>query len=308
VSGPKPLLWWSGAHAVSFRGPAPLQHTILSGAKKTGITLQTLDDKSFDHGIILAQTPDPFLSIPNWDHCTYDELLAFVSPKAASMLIQGLRDRVFVPPLVKAGLSTTKNCEAFPRSYKSKHATKITPEERKIFSLEWDGSRIYRQYRAVGRVWSDVWIDAKTTKRLIFEDITVVDRSAVISDWIEQWKNKSHKTDTEEKEEEIDSAAIRFFVPSKDKGPRQPLLYIEDGDAVVFNAPHSCLRIGSITVEGRGKKPASKALRSIHREGVWRLMSAAPKYALGNTCRLLVKPVEAGGIEEEQSPGPRKER
>jgi len=278
-----------------------LQHTILSGARKTGVTLQTLDDKSFDHGIILAQTPWPFLSIPNWNHCTYDELLAFVSPKAASMLVQGLRDRVFVPPLVKVGLSTTENYELFPLPYTMKHATKINPEDRMILSPGWDGYRIYRQYRALGRVWSNAWIDAKTTKRLIFEDITIVDGSTVISDWIENWKSKCHKIDAEKKEEAIDSADIRFFVPSKAEGPRQPLLYIEDGDAIIFNAFHSAVRVGSITVEGQVKKPASKALRSFHREGVWRLISTASKHASRKTRRLLVEPVEADGMEDEQS-------
>jgi methionyl-tRNA formyltransferase len=284
---------------VSFRGPAPLQHTILSGAKKTGVTLQTLDDKSFDHGIILAQTPAPFLLIPNWDHCTYNELLEFVSPKAASMLIHGLRDQVFVPPLINVGLSTTENQDIFPGQYTKKHASKITPEDKKILLLEWDGHRICRQYRAVGRVWTNIWIDAKTTKRLIFDDVTLVDKSAVISDWIEHWNNKCQKIDTEKKEEAIDVAAIRFIVPSKANGPRQPLLYVEDGDAIIFNAVNSAIRIGSITVEGHGKKPASKALRNIHRQGVWRLISTAPEYAWRRTRKLLVEPAEADGIEGE---------
>ena len=77
-------------------GPAPLQHTILSGTQKTGVTLQTLDDKSFDHGIILAQTPDPFLSVPNWEHCTYNELLETISPKAANLLnTNAMQHRLF---------------------------------------------------------------------------------------------------------------------------------------------------------------------------------------------------------------------
>ncbi|KAF3058154.1 Methionyl-tRNA formyltransferase, mitochondrial [Daldinia childiae] len=40
-----------------LRGPAPLQHALLAGHTHTGISLQTLDDRAFDHGLILARTP-----------------------------------------------------------------------------------------------------------------------------------------------------------------------------------------------------------------------------------------------------------
>ena len=38
-----------------YRGAAPIQHTILGGDDKTGVTVQELDDKKFDAGRILAQ-------------------------------------------------------------------------------------------------------------------------------------------------------------------------------------------------------------------------------------------------------------
>jgi methionyl-tRNA formyltransferase len=285
---------------VSFRGPAPLQHTILSGAEKTGVTLQTLDDKSFDRGIILAQTP--LLSIPNWNHCTYKDLLEFISPKAASLLIQGLRGRVFIPPLVDVGLSTTERI--YPQNYKfEKHATKITPGDGELLLLDCEADQIYRQYRAIGRLWSNVLVDPETSKRLIFEDITLVDKSEVISDWIQLCKGNYSRPGAANKEENIESPAVRFIVPSNVIGAReQPLLYVEDGDAIVFNTRTYAVRIGSITVEGQGKKAASKALRNIQREEVWRLI-CVPTLNEKHTPTLLIKPVQVGAIEKDNHGG-----
>ncbi|KAN0108393.1 Formyltransferase [Hyaloscypha variabilis] len=244
-----------------FRGPAPLQHTILSGTKKTGVTLQTLDDKSFDHGIILDQTPPPFLSMPGGEHCTYHELLNFVTPKAASMLVRGLQDRLFVPPLLDVGLSSLGDDSENPTGSINKYATKITPEDRKINFVEWEGDRIYRHYRALGRLWTDVWVDAKTTKRLVFEDISLVDKPAVSS--AEHWEGRNPRPSVVKREDGGQSAAPLFIVASKIADTWYPMFYVVDGNAVVFDTKNGAVRVGSITVEGQSKKAASKALNSL---------------------------------------------
>jgi methionyl-tRNA formyltransferase len=236
-----------------------LQHTILSDAQKTGVTLQTLDDKSFDRGIILAQTPDPFLSVPNWEHCNYHELLEFISPKAASLLVQGLRDRVFIPPLLNVGLFTIQGDRCDSLGHRKTHATKITPEDRKIDFLAWEGDRIYRHHRALGRLWTNVWIDAKATKRLIFEDITLVEKPKIT--WTESGEHRPGAS--AEKPNEMHSVAHLFVVASKVAKTWHPVMYVEDGNGVIFNTNDSAVRVGSITVEGQSKKTASKALRSL---------------------------------------------
>lgn len=268
-----------------FRGPAPLQHTILSGAEKIGVTLQTLDEKSFDHGIILAQTRDPFLSVPNWEHCTYHELLDFISPKAADMLVQGLRDRVFVPPLQAVGVATIEDDRINPPGYRRKHATKITPEDRKISLLDWEGDRIYRHYRALGRLWTDVWITAKTPRRLIFEDITLIDKPDAF--WIHSSENIDEDADGTR------PLLPHFIVASKWPGSWHPVLYVEDGDGVIFKTVKTALRVGRITVEGQSKKAASTALRSLQPGIAWRLADLAEQTSRGID-RLPVEPVEAG--------------
>ncbi|KAI1260884.1 formyl transferase [Xylariaceae sp. FL1019] len=86
-----------------LRGPAPLHHTLMQGRDVTGITLQTLDDRAYDHGVILDQThPDPrhateALRIPA-DCTTVSKLHDLVTPVAASMLVRGLRQGLHVPP------------------------------------------------------------------------------------------------------------------------------------------------------------------------------------------------------------------
>ncbi|KAF2967623.1 hypothetical protein GQX73_g5942 [Xylaria multiplex] len=112
-----------------LRGPAPLHHTLLSGRTLTGVSLQTLDDAAFDHGVVLAQTPsDPAsaaaVQIP--PTCTTVRALeALITPIASEMLVQGLRSGLHVPPYTSV---------ATPPSDESalSHAPKITKESQQL--------------------------------------------------------------------------------------------------------------------------------------------------------------------------------
>jgi methionyl-tRNA formyltransferase len=168
------------------------------------------------------------------------------------LIVQGLRDRVFVPPLQAVGAATIEDDRIDPPGYRRKHATKITPKDRKISLLDWEGDRIYRHYRALGRLWSDVWTTAKTPRRLIFEDITLVEKPDAF------WAHNSGNID-----KDADVTRPRFIVASTWPGSWHPLLYVEDGDGVIFKTVKTALRVGRITVEGQSKKAASKALRNL---------------------------------------------
>jgi methionyl-tRNA formyltransferase len=267
-----------------------LQHTILSGTQKTGVTLQTLDDKSFDHGIILAQTPDPFLSVPNWEHCTYNELLDFVSPKAAGLLVQGLRDRVFIPPLRAVGLPTIQGDRNESLEYRMTRATKITPEDRKIDFLAWRGDRIYRHYRALGRLWTNVWIDPKTTKRLIFENITLIEKPILA--WTENGEHRPSGASIERTDKEMNSVAPLYIVASKEANAWHPVMYVEDGNGVIFNTKDNAIRVGSITIEGQSRKAASNALRNLRPGSAWRFAQVGEEEG-----RPFVEPVDTDQSE-----------
>jgi methionyl-tRNA formyltransferase len=249
-----------------------LQHTILAGEKFTGVTLQTLDDQSFDRGIILAQER---YKINSHKTCTYADLLEFITPRAVEVLVKGLQCRLFVPPLAGIAGGVPKDQLQYIR-----HAPKITPQDKEIHS-NWHGTEILRRYRALGRLWINVRFDTKVTKRIIFEDFSH-SRSSSRPDF-GQWrviqrnaKQPCTKTTEVEVESESSSAGmmeseqtVHFVVGLEPGGKAWPLLYIEEGDTIIMQAGTEYLRVNSITVEGQGKKAASKALRSLRNYSVW---------------------------------------
>ncbi|TGO40880.1 hypothetical protein BHYA_0030g00470 [Botrytis hyacinthi] len=141
-----------------YRGSAPLHHTIMNGDTITGVSLQTLDPLKFDHGAILCQEGFP---IPQSQTIEYQGLLDLVTPKAASLLAKGIRDRVFMDPKPDQGL---------------KLAHKIKPVDRFIDFEEGLSINVERKFRALGRLWcyTRTWWSGKNKKRTIFEDFEVV--------------------------------------------------------------------------------------------------------------------------------------
>ncbi|KAI2677890.1 hypothetical protein CBS147317_5511 [Penicillium roqueforti] len=129
----------------NFRGAAPLHHTLIAGETTTGVTVQTLHPKHFDHGVILSQTPAPGFDIPNPDFCTVPELVDFVAPKGAQMLVESIEKGLFVPPIADA---------LAEKSGDLKHAPKITPEDRHINWANWTLADINRRNRVIGPLWS----------------------------------------------------------------------------------------------------------------------------------------------------------
>ncbi|KAL4900558.1 hypothetical protein BDW74DRAFT_170744 [Aspergillus multicolor] len=130
-----------------FRGPAPLHHTLLAGRTTTGISLQTLHLKHFDHGTILAQTPSPGFEIPNSESCTVPELLDIVAPKGAELLLKGIREGLFVPPVKDTGWYPTQQKDLI-------HAAKITPEDKHIDWPTWTWTDVSRRERVLGPLWN----------------------------------------------------------------------------------------------------------------------------------------------------------
>lgn len=120
----------------------------MAGHTRSGVTLQTLDPKHFDHGVILDQTPEPGFQVPNPDSCSVPQLLEVVAPKAAQMLVNGIRSGLFVPPVEDAGW----------RAYKKQdpliHAPKITTEHAHINWTDWTWADIIRRNRVLGPLWS----------------------------------------------------------------------------------------------------------------------------------------------------------
>ncbi|KAI9785781.1 MAG: Methionyl-tRNA formyltransferase [Geoglossum umbratile] len=135
-----------------FRGPAPLHHTLLANRRSTGITLQSLHHTSFDRGLVLAQTPYPGFGIPSPETVTVQELESLTALKGAEMLVQGLRDRVFVPPLTEVGWWF--NSQLRSQAPEIQHAPKITPKDRCIDWSSFSAGEILRRQRVLGSLWN----------------------------------------------------------------------------------------------------------------------------------------------------------
>ncbi|KAJ5678686.1 hypothetical protein N7462_006930 [Penicillium macrosclerotiorum] len=160
-----------------FRGPAPLHHTLLAGRTTTGVTLQTLHHKNFDHGIIISQTPPPGFDIPNPESCTVPQLLDLVAPKGAQLLVDGIKNGLFVPPLRDAGWSSHESENPLI------HAAKIKPEDRHVDWANWTLMDFNRCNRVLGSLWSKALVSTNHAdgnpsfqqKRVILTDIEEVD-------------------------------------------------------------------------------------------------------------------------------------
>ena len=159
-----------------FRGSAPLHHTLLAGCTRTGVSLQTLHDKHFDHGTILAQTPLPGFQIPNHDEITVPELLSLVAPKGADMLVQGIIEGIYAPPLEELQQQSGNTSTPLLRP-----APKIVPEDRHIDWKSWTSETILRRQRILGSLWNSLFFTEECSqqayhKRIIwysgFEKVT----------------------------------------------------------------------------------------------------------------------------------------
>lgn len=217
------------------------------------MTLQTLHHKTFDHGTILAQTPIPGFDIPNADFCTVPELVNFVAPKGAQMLVDGINDGLFVPPVKDAGWRANEATENLT------HASKIKPEDLHIDWANWTMLEINRRNRVLGSLWSKALVASKPSDGpLTFQQKRVI------------------LTETEEVEppKGCDTLAVVPGLPFVNAPfPVEP----KKGRALyVFTRDGKVLRINKMKVEGEatadGLRAAIKARmfgdRSFQSEGV----------------------------------------
>ncbi|KAI2470874.1 Formyltransferase [Annulohypoxylon bovei var. microspora] len=256
-----------------LRGPAPLQHALLAGREHTGITLQTLDYESFDHGRILARTPA--LRIP--PDCDYATLLETVTPVAAELLVGGLRDGVYVPhvPVLVQETEGEKGEEGGAVEVKIQgveaedlegplvHAPKITKADRQI--LPQHLPHLLRRYRALGSLWFWSRDHGGVRKRVIVERMSGTDSDLVPGDVggaspgvpyllpLEQDLAPDPDTSVETKDhnnsniEHPKATQLVIWVP-EDK----------DRDGACYLGSHC---IETVKVEGTAARPAARALK-----------------------------------------------
>lgn len=153
----------------SLRGPAPLHHAILSRDTHTGVSLQTLSDKTFDAGAILAQTPRPGIPIdPSWDVSSLTQRLATIG---AEILIQGLREGVYIPPYTDvAGHYSATTAQ------RQRHAPKLEKFDYQIQWASWTASdAAIRSTKLREKVWTSAINKKGQPQRWTIESVEEVD-------------------------------------------------------------------------------------------------------------------------------------
>lgn len=120
--------------------------------------------QKLDQGEILLQTPQPGFDIPNPDEITAGELIDFVAPKAAELLMAGLEEQIFVPPLVGQGLRQDDTPGRLAR-----HAPKITTKDSEVSWTRDTAEQILRKFRVSGSLWTSFHVHGED-KRVIWCD------------------------------------------------------------------------------------------------------------------------------------------
>jgi len=153
-----------------LRGSSPIHQTLLLNRKHTGLTLQTLHPTKFDHGKILAQTPFPGIAVP--EDATPTSLVKLLAPIGAQMLLQGLRNRVFAPPVTTIPALTRAELQELTGGTGPAVAKKMTTEDRKINWSIIKASDIQTRLRVFGSLWDDETFSRATgsteQKRIVF--------------------------------------------------------------------------------------------------------------------------------------------
>ncbi|KAL7936944.1 formyl transferase [Trichoderma chlorosporum] len=218
-----------------LRGPAPIHHAMMRGDSHTGVSLQTLDPKAFDHGTVLAQTPSPGLPIPA--NATLQNLTEALAKVGAEMLVQGLRDGLHVPPYTDVGWmgEQLKDKELV-------HAPKVGKGESQINWAEWTPSRFERFVNIFSTVWTQARNDKGKFKRVLFLDA-----------------ESSNADDAVGRAEEM---VFRFEAGNERKDIQRPVRVDDDRDALYIQVANGgWVRVKSVKVDGKTTQTARIGMR-----------------------------------------------
>ncbi|PHH65809.1 hypothetical protein CDD82_1633 [Ophiocordyceps australis] len=145
-----------------LRGPAPLHRAMLRGDRHFGISLQTLDERHFDHGVVLAQTLRPGKPIAHDAHLK--DVWSQASQAGAQMLIQGLRHRLHVPPYT--------NLVPQEEEKDLMHAHKVVKADSYINWAKWKTMADFDlRFRVLNWVWFWAYNRLGTLSRVIIHEM-----------------------------------------------------------------------------------------------------------------------------------------
>lgn len=189
----------------------------------------------------------------------------------ADMLVKGIRERVFVPPLPKLRLPSPP--------HKLVHARKIQPEDREVDWRAWGADAIERRYRALGALWNNIYTDDQTCLRVRFEDFELVQMPPVFNEWCAQKLQVSDALNArilnneEDGQRAADMSEVGFLACQPKSGESIPLPFVVDGESIIVPASGGALRISRITAAGMATKSASFVAEKFCGNGHWPITS-----------------------------------
>ena len=141
---------------------------MLRGEVHTGVTLQNLHPTKFDEGVVLDQTPEPGVPIPNLASYTYADLQSMSAAMAAEMLVKAVRERSFIPPC-----QDVRKVSGKPATRAASFAPKIESRTRCLDFQVMTSSQIMRMNRAIAPLWAEARLasDDSTTSIIFDPDI-----------------------------------------------------------------------------------------------------------------------------------------
>ncbi|RGP58720.1 methionyl-trna formyltransferase [Fusarium sporotrichioides] len=149
------------------------------------------------------------------------------------MLVQGLRDGVYVPPHQNKGWKGQELDQG-----QLVHAPKISKADGHVRWSSWTADDIVRAIRVLGSIWTEAVSRKGEKKRLIFQDAEVVTPSDV----------------------NINDATVRFIGHGSDSF--SALVSDQgDGSCAINTSDDKMIRVKKIKVEGKPERPANVALK-----------------------------------------------
>ena len=128
-----------------------------------------------DHGQILLQTPRPGLPISGGE--TPAGLTSELAVEGANMLVRGLRERVFVPPVEDLTPNLSEDDKRRLRL-----APKITPEDRHIQWNGWASNEIALRSRVLGNLWNNARVLGEEIRITFSKGLQIAAETSVSAD------------------------------------------------------------------------------------------------------------------------------
>ncbi|CAK7204482.1 Methionyl-tRNA formyltransferase [Sporothrix eucalyptigena] len=257
-------------------GAAPIEHAVLLDRPRTGVTVQTLDETTFDGGRKLLQGPvdeagSVGLTLP--PRCTSADLHGALAPIGANLLVEVLRRGLYLPEHASVNISDPSPSRPEPAA-----APKFTKADRQVV---WHGQSavdIDRQARALGDLWTHLEVvpskkvkvvpgEPAKRKRAIFENIDLVPCPDTLKFAVARYHDGQSVS-----AEAIQTAT--FIQETAERQQSMVLPFAVDGESIVIpvgvdlqEKGPSCLRVGSIKIEGEKTKPAVRAMAAFAHKG-----------------------------------------